>query len=88
MQMAGLPSSIVQQAAVVARHLKQRVGSPHPGRQQQQQQESLQQPCSSDVLRLCSHVLQALGATQQGRGLGSDELMQLQQAASQQVATQ
>jgi DNA mismatch repair ATPase MutS len=82
--MAGLPGSVVQRAAVVARQLKARLGQ-----QQQQQQPARQQ---KQLERADASVLPAVQLTQQvckvlrgagGRNAHVGDLQELQASAAQ-----
>jgi DNA mismatch repair ATPase MutS len=78
MQMAGLPTSVVQRAAVVARQLKVRLGVQQ---QQQQQQHSAQEQANAlPLLEVTQQVCKVLRAAQQDAAQLS-ELSQLQASA-------
>lgn len=83
MQMAGLPASVVQRAAVVAKQLKVRLGAQQ---QQQHEQHNAQQHTDvSPLLQMTQQVCQVLRAAQQDASQLS-ELSQLQASASQLLA--
>lgn len=93
--MAGLPGSVVQRAAVVARLLKARLGMQQQNKQPpvkhhwpaEQQQDSKQDTDSCQLVQLTQRVCQALRAAQQGEEANFSDLLQLQASATHLIAS-